>query len=208
MAEINITPFTDVLLVLLIIFMILAALVTPPGFEKELPNKNNNSRPQNKNKNDIEVDVNNKGVIFVDGTKTDDERHLRRDADERRRRSRNHHVSIIADAKAPYGIIIRILDAAKHRRPRRRRIRHFIEWRFEVTVAVSTGQGEEEVMSTINITPFTDVLLVLLIIFIILASVTKEPKLPDCLRTRTRSQPSQIVVIIDEKNTFRSVRTR
>ena len=31
MAEINITPFTDVLLVLLIIFMILAALVTPAG---------------------------------------------------------------------------------------------------------------------------------------------------------------------------------
>lgn len=31
MAEINITPFTDVLLVLLIIFMILAALVAPPG---------------------------------------------------------------------------------------------------------------------------------------------------------------------------------
>jgi biopolymer transport protein ExbD len=25
-----------------------------------------------------------------------------------------HHVSIIADAKAPYGIIIRILDAAKN----------------------------------------------------------------------------------------------
>jgi biopolymer transport protein ExbD len=40
-------------------------------------------------------------------------------------------------------------------------------------LAVSTGAGEDEVMSTINITPFTDVLLVLLIIFIILASVTK-----------------------------------
>ena len=71
MAEINITPFTDVLLVLLIIFMILAALVAPPGFEKELPNKNTNPSTQNKNKNDIEVDVNNKGVIFVDGAKTD-----------------------------------------------------------------------------------------------------------------------------------------
>jgi len=34
-------------------------------------------------------------------------------------------------------------------------------------MAVSTGQGEDDVMSTINITPFTDVLLVLLIIFII-----------------------------------------
>jgi biopolymer transport protein TolR len=66
-------------------------------------------------------------------------------------------------------------------------------------VAVSTGGGEDDVMSTINITPFTDVLLVLLIIFIILASVTKEPKLPDA-RNKEKVQPSQIVVIIDEKN--------
>ncbi|MGZ3497147.1 MAG: ExbD/TolR family protein [Vulcanimicrobiaceae bacterium] len=66
-------------------------------------------------------------------------------------------------------------------------------------MAVSTGQGEEEVMSTINITPFTDVLLVLLIIFIILAAVTKEPKLP-LAKNRDKVQPSQIVVIIDDKN--------
>jgi biopolymer transport protein TolR len=66
-------------------------------------------------------------------------------------------------------------------------------------VAVSTGQGEEEVMSTINITPFTDVLLVLLIIFIILASVTKEPPLPPA-KNREKVLPSQIVVIIDDKN--------
>ncbi|HET9097676.1 MAG TPA: biopolymer transporter ExbD [Candidatus Baltobacteraceae bacterium] len=66
-------------------------------------------------------------------------------------------------------------------------------------MAVSTGQGEEEVMSTINITPFTDVLLVLLIIFIILASVTKEPPLP-LAKNRDKVVPSQIVVIIDDKN--------
>lgn len=54
-------------------------------------------------------------------------------------------------------------------------------------------------MSTINITPFTDVLLVLLIIFIILASVTKEPKLPDA-HNRDKVHPSQIVVLINEKN--------
>lgn len=54
-------------------------------------------------------------------------------------------------------------------------------------------------MSTINITPFTDVLLVLLIIFIILASVTKEPKLPDA-HNRDKVHPSQIVVIINDKN--------
>lgn len=68
-------------------------------------------------------------------------------------------------------------------------------------MAVSTGQGEEEVMSTINITPFTDVLLVLLIIFIILASVTKEPKLPNA-KNRDKVLASQIVVIIDRDNSI------
>ena len=66
-------------------------------------------------------------------------------------------------------------------------------------MAVTTGQDSEEVMSTINITPFTDVLLVLLIIFIILASVTKEPKLPDA-KNKVKVTDSQIVVIIDAQN--------
>jgi biopolymer transport protein TolR len=66
-------------------------------------------------------------------------------------------------------------------------------------MAVSTGQGEEEVMSTINITPFTDVLLVLLIIFIILASVTKEPPLPNA-RNKEKVKESQILVLINDKN--------
>lgn len=66
-------------------------------------------------------------------------------------------------------------------------------------MAVTTGQGEDEVMSTINITPFTDVLLVLLIIFIILASVTKEPPLP-LAKNRDKVLPSQLVVIVDDKN--------
>ncbi len=112
MAEINITPFTDVLLVLLIIFMILAALVTPPGFEKELPNNNNNTTTPQKQHNDIEVIVNNRGVIFVDGQKTDQTGIYGVMLTERAKRG-NKHVSITADAKAPYGIIIRVLDAAK-----------------------------------------------------------------------------------------------
>ncbi len=66
-------------------------------------------------------------------------------------------------------------------------------------MAVSTGGGEDEVMLTINITPFTDVLLVLLIIFIILASVTKEPKLPDA-HNKDKVTASQILVRIDDKN--------
>jgi len=66
-------------------------------------------------------------------------------------------------------------------------------------MATTTIAKEDEVMSTINITPFTDVLLVLLIIFIILASVTKEPKLPDA-KNVLKVQPSEIVVLVDKNN--------
>lgn len=66
-------------------------------------------------------------------------------------------------------------------------------------MSVTTGQGDDDVMSAINITPFTDVLLVLLIIFIILAAVTKEPKLPDA-KNQDKVKDSQIVVIVDEKD--------
>jgi biopolymer transport protein ExbD len=113
MAEINITPFTDVLLVLLIIFMILAALVAPPGFEKQLPDKNDNTPVQQQKKTDnIEVLVNETGVIYVDGKRSDPTR-IYGDMAEVRQRKGDKHVSLTADIKAPYGTIIRILDAAK-----------------------------------------------------------------------------------------------
>lgn len=113
MAEINITPFTDVLLVLLIIFMILAALVAPPGFEKQLPDSNAAppQQPQKKTDN-IEVLVNETGVIYIDGKRTD-VAHIYSDMQDVRHRKGDKHVSLTADVKAPYGTIIRILDAAK-----------------------------------------------------------------------------------------------
>ena len=113
MAEINITPFTDVLLVLLIIFMILAALITPPGFQKQLPDKSDNSPPTVVQKNkSIEVLVNDKGRIFVDN-KESDVTHIYADMGAVAKRRGHIHVSLAADVKAPYGVIIKILDAAK-----------------------------------------------------------------------------------------------
>jgi biopolymer transport protein ExbD len=54
---------------------------------------------------------------------------------------------------------------------------------------------EEDVMSTINITPFCDVLLVLLIIFMILTSLLKPPEVPEALN-KLRVTNSPILVII------------
>jgi biopolymer transport protein TolR len=112
MSEINITPFTDVLLVLLIIFMILAALVVPPGFEKELPNNSNKTPTNNVKHNNIQIEVNDKGVIYVDGAKTDEVGIYRMMYDVAKKKP-GKHVSIAPDIKAPYGVIIRILDASK-----------------------------------------------------------------------------------------------
>ncbi|MDP9018776.1 MAG: biopolymer transporter ExbD, partial [Candidatus Eremiobacteraeota bacterium] len=58
------------------------------------------------------VIVNNKGVIFVDDKKSD-EGHIYADMAEASQKKPHKHVSITADVKAPYGVIIRILDAAK-----------------------------------------------------------------------------------------------
>src|SRR5579872_1489587 len=112
MAEINITPFTDVLLVLLIIFMILAALVTLPGFEKQLANAGGNPPPKSRQTKNIEIEINNRAAIFVDGRKTDEAGVYGVMAAERGRFG-DRHVRIIGDAKTPYGAIIKVLDACK-----------------------------------------------------------------------------------------------
>jgi biopolymer transport protein ExbD len=112
MAEINITPFTDVLLVLLIIFMILAALVTPPGFEKRLSNLGASPPTRVNRARTIEILVTERGVIFVNGRRSDLV-HVYADVDASARARGRVHIALSADVKAPYGTIIRILDAAK-----------------------------------------------------------------------------------------------
>ncbi len=117
MAEINITPFTDILLVLLIIFMILAALNTPPGFQKELPRPCgpicNGYIPTH----NIEVVVSASGAIAIDGESTASSQVYDRMAEAVRshtgRAGCSKHIALTADAASPYGSIIKVLDAAR-----------------------------------------------------------------------------------------------
>lgn len=111
LSEINITPFTDVLLVLLIIFMILAALVIPPRFEKQLQNPSA-SPSKHQNIRTLEVTIRKDGAIFV-GTQRADERSVYGILAADVRRDPRRPVELIEDAKSPYGLAIRVLDAAK-----------------------------------------------------------------------------------------------
>jgi biopolymer transport protein ExbD len=121
MAEINITPFCDVLLVLLIIFMILAALAAPPGFQKELPKKNDQPQKiqQSQLKHQITVEVSATNRIFIDG-KLAAMSNLYPAMTDAIAFHKAHaaqgfltHISLIADAEASYNTIIKILDAAR-----------------------------------------------------------------------------------------------
>ena len=62
MSDINVTPFVDVMLVLLIIFMVTAPLLSS-GIKINLPESS--SVLKNEKKDPVTVSINNKGEIFI-----------------------------------------------------------------------------------------------------------------------------------------------
>ncbi|GAA3732838.1 protein TolR [Sphingorhabdus rigui] len=65
MADINVTPFVDVMLVLLIIFMVTAPLLVT-GVPVELPESRANALEQPQEP--IEITIDQSGTTFIDGT--------------------------------------------------------------------------------------------------------------------------------------------
>ena len=112
MAEINITPFTDVLLVLLIIFMILAALVTPPGFQQAFNPCATPCKTPIRTTARMELTITRSGKMFV-GSAPVDARTVYNFLASAAAEHTNLKLSLIADSRAPYGLILRALDAAK-----------------------------------------------------------------------------------------------
>ena len=66
MSEINVTPFVDVMLVLLIVFMVTAPMLTV-GVPVNLPESNADSLPDDNEP--LTVSINAKGEIFVQDTR-------------------------------------------------------------------------------------------------------------------------------------------
>jgi biopolymer transport protein TolR len=66
MSDINVTPFVDVMLVLLIVFMVTAPMLTV-GIPVNLPDSNADSLPDDKEP--LTLTINSKGEIFIQKTK-------------------------------------------------------------------------------------------------------------------------------------------
>jgi len=67
MAEINITPFTDVVLVLLIIFMIATPFIYQSSMNVQLPQASKSEETTR----DIIVTIDKRGQVFLDNTRMD-----------------------------------------------------------------------------------------------------------------------------------------
>lgn len=108
MAEINVTPFVDVMLVLLIVFMVAAPLLTA-GVPVDLPSSE--AKPiQDEDNKPIEITVNDEGKIFLAETEVQRERLIPLLSAMTEGQS-DRRIYIRGDQTLAYGTIIEIIGA-------------------------------------------------------------------------------------------------
>ena len=93
MSEINVTPFVDVMLVLLIIFMVTAPLLTV-GVQVDLPESSADSLPEEQEP--LTLTINSKGEIFIQESKVEYEKII---SNIQEIKSRKGKIIVITDSK-------------------------------------------------------------------------------------------------------------
>ncbi|MDH3393179.1 MAG: protein TolR [Desulfobulbaceae bacterium] len=108
-AEINVTPLVDVMLVLLIIFMITAPMMTQ-GVDVDLPETTAKPLPQKAKP--VTITVTKKGVIFIDRIKGD-RALLRQQLSKMAATDKDRPIFLKADRKVPYGLVVEVMSDIK-----------------------------------------------------------------------------------------------
>ena len=109
MSEINITPFTDVVLVLLIIFMVSTPLLMQPGIKIKLPKTVHAAIQEN---GQVTVIINKEGDVFLNNAKVRLE-NLAPAIKSGLSAATSKTVVIKADEKAHFGLAVKVMDIAK-----------------------------------------------------------------------------------------------
>jgi biopolymer transport protein TolR len=110
MADINVTPLVDVMLVLLIIFMVTAPMMQQ-GVDVDLPQTT--SQPMEGQEQRLVVTINAKREVYLNKEKVDPallRRHLERWTAGRL----NREVFLRSDRSVPYGFVVRIMAEIKN----------------------------------------------------------------------------------------------
>ena len=109
MSEINITPFTDVVLVLLIIFMVTTPLIVQSGIKVKLPEV---QKVEMEEDNNIAITIDTGGTVYMD-KKTYSFDTLQSELSARIASKPDLLVVINADKDVKYDFVIRALDIAR-----------------------------------------------------------------------------------------------
>jgi len=106
--NINITPFTDVILVLLIVFMISAPGMILSSFKIQLPGSIGQSQHESYS---FTVGLDRQGQLYVNGVatqKADLENQIKQLKESSRQR-----ILLNADSQTPYGTVVEVIDLMK-----------------------------------------------------------------------------------------------
>lgn len=109
MAGINITPFTDVVLVLLVIFMIATPLIIQSGMRVNLPAT---SAAESQPEKSIVVTIDSAGQVYL-GKERVMYDELRQELSGMLARQPGSPIVVMADRGIRYDIVIRVLDIAR-----------------------------------------------------------------------------------------------
>ena len=109
MSDINVTPFVDVMLVLLIIFMVTAPMMTQ-GVDVALPEAT--AEPLPAEKENLIISIDNQTTVFINDVPVTVE-----DLNEKLKRIMNNRsdreVYLKADKDIPYGTVVRVMSEIK-----------------------------------------------------------------------------------------------
>ena len=104
--DINVTPFVDVLLVLLVVFMVTAKLIVARGVEIDKPKASTGGEVQST----LRVTIDDKGAIYVNGDAyTDDARAVAK-IKELAAQTDKPKAIIAGDRRGAYGGVMRAID--------------------------------------------------------------------------------------------------
>lgn len=109
MAEINITPFTDVVLVLLVIFMITTPIILQSGIKVQLPRASSAEAESSKN---VVISIDTAGNIFVEKRKIPLDG-LKEELTAVLGSKPDSAIIIKGDKEVKYDTVIQVLDTAK-----------------------------------------------------------------------------------------------
>ena len=105
-SEINVTPFVDVMLVLLIIFMVTAPLLTS-GIKINLPESS--SVLKNEKQDPVTVSINSKGEIFIQKKKFSKDQLIKK-LSLLKKNNQNLKIYIKGDKKLDYGKVMDLMN--------------------------------------------------------------------------------------------------